>query len=769
MFISTGVAMRGRRAAGACLALAPIAFVHAAPATAQTTAQTAAQTTPHQQATDADTAAPETGLGDIVVTAQRRPETAQQVSAALTVISGSELERRNINTVNDLENSVPSLEVDSQFGGGQPQFRIRGVGGTDYAANNTGTVGVYVDEVAFPYGVMTQGQLFDVSRVEVLRGPQGTLYGRNATGGAINVATNAPTRQFAAGFNASYGSYDETQFEGYVSGPISSTLSARAAVSVAQGGAWQYNRDTGETLGDRDQISGRLKLRWEPTVGTVVDLTGHYTRDKSDGLGLQLLQPFQSHNYAPIGTLYPADTDPRVTGWGISPYFANLIGAKLDAKPFRNNEGAGGNLRIQTDLGGPTLTAIFAHEEFKRREFNDWDATASNEAGTYFFNDIKTTSGELRLSSPDTGSFHWLGGLYHANESVKGGFLSDFSEAQGTRNYWRTTYDQTVQTTGLFGNVEAVLAPSLKLSAGARYEYETRQLADFRSEILAPVYTLRATANPRLQMRDWSGKAAIDWAFAPTAHAYASVSRGVKAGGFTTYNSGIPQQLDPYAPEHLTAYEVGLKSDLFHRTLRFNIAGFYYDYRNQQLQGVIYTETSRVGRITNVPKSHLYGAEAEVTWAPVAGLRISQSLAYKYGEYDEYMAADTATLNPVTGTYSDIKYTDRAGERLPLPDLDYKGTIAYVIPVAGWEIEPEFNYNYRASRYSTSDASTIPSYWLANANLGISPPDAKFKVSLWVHNVFDSYIEETRNRFITARTVSVHPPRTVGARLSYRY
>lgn len=760
MFIPTGAASRGRRIAGACLALAPIALA-SVPA--------AAQTVPQDPATDADAATNARGLDDVVVTAQRRPESAQQVSAALTVINGSELERRNINTVNDLENSVPSLEVDSQFGGGQPQFRVRGVGGTDYAANNTGTVGVYVDEVAFPYGVMTQGQMFDVARVEVLRGPQGTLYGRNATGGAINVATNAPTRSLSAGVTASYGSYDESQVEGFVSGPLSDTLSARAAVSVAEGGAWQYNRDTGTRLGDRDQIAGRVKLRWAPASGTTVDLTGHYMRDRSDGLGLQLLQPFQSHNYAPLGTLYPADTDPRVTGWGISPYFAQLIGTGLDAKPFRHNDGAGANLRVQSDLGGPTLTAIVAHEDFKRREFNDWDATASNEAGTYFFNDIRTTSGELRLASPDVGAFHWLGGLYHAHETVSGGFYSDFSEAAGTRSYWSTTYDQIVQTTGLFGNVEALLAPNLRLSAGARYEYETRRLAGFRSQVLAPVYQLRAVADPRLQMRDWSGKAAIDWAFAPAAHAYASLSRGVKAGGFTTYNSGIPAQLDPYDPEHLTAYEVGIKSELFHRTLRFNLAGFYYDYRNQQLQGVIYTETSRVGRITNVPKSHLYGAEAELTWAPLDGLWLSQALAYKYGEYDVYSAADSATLNPATGTYSNIRYTDRSGERLPLPDLDYKGSVAYAIPIAGWEIEPEFNYAYRAARYSTSDASMIPAFWLANANIGIAPPATAIKLTLWAHNVFDAYIEETRNRFITARTVSPHPPRTIGARLSYRY
>ncbi|MES3027639.1 MAG: Plug domain-containing protein [Pseudomonadota bacterium] len=143
-------------------------------------------------------------VDELIVTARRRAESEQKVATALTVISGADMERRNIQTVNDLENSVPSLEVTSQLGGGQPQFRIRGVGMTDYAANNTSTVGVYIDEVAYPYGSMTQGALFDVSRIEVLRGPQGILYGRNTTGGAVSIITNGPTREFDAGVNASY-------------------------------------------------------------------------------------------------------------------------------------------------------------------------------------------------------------------------------------------------------------------------------------------------------------------------------------------------------------------------------------------------------------------------------------------------------------------------------------------------------------------------------------------------------------------------------------
>ncbi|MFZ5748651.1 MAG: TonB-dependent receptor [Pseudomonadota bacterium] len=711
-------------------------------------------------AEDVPAASDQDGLAEIVVTAQRRVEKAQEVPLALTVIGGDEVAKRNIYNVTDLENSVPSLEIDQQFGGGQPQFRLRGVGGTDYAANNTNTVGVYVDDVAYTYGVMTQGALFDIDRIEVLRGPQGTLYGRNTTGGAVNVITRAPTKEFSAGFDASYGSYDAFEFEGYVSGGLSDTLSARVAVSTDQGGAWQYNRDTGESLGDKDQKSVRVHLRWEPSAVTTIDLQGDYSRDKSDGRGLQLLQDFTDAS----GRFYPADTDPRVTGWGISPVFADYIGADDNAKPFRDNTGYGAQVKLNTDFGWADLTAIASHRHFKRREFNDWDATASDEAGTFFFNDIDVDSAEIRLASAQNQSTRWLVGGYYASEAVDGGFFSDFSAYPSLANIWRTSYEQRVNTLAVFGNVEQDLTSNLTLSGGLRFEHEIRKLNNFKSEILWPTYTLRAAADPRREMNEWSGRVALDWHFTPDAHAYASVSRGVKSGGFTTYNSGIPQQLDPYDPEWLIAYEVGVKSEFFDHRLRVNASAFYYDYHDYQLQGVIYTDTnSRVGRIINVPRSNIWGGELEVTLAPFRGVQISQSVAYKIGHFDEYMA-------PVSiNTDGSLNYTDRAGERLPLPDLDYKGALSWEIPVGAWSVTPEFNYNYRAKRYSTSDASVIPSYWLANANLTITPPDEKFRVSLWVHNLFDVYGEETRNRFISARTVSTNPVRTFGVRIGYTY
>src|SRR3984957_8521382 len=181
-------------------------------------------------------------LEEVVVTAQRREESAQNVGIALSVLSGQSLADKAITNVLDLQNAIPSLQVEPAFGSGQPQYRNRGVGFLDYTSNNASPVGVSIDDVAFALPIQTQGQLFDIDRIEVLRGPQGTLYGRNTTGGQINFISNRPTADTHAGFTAEYGSHNEFNAEGFVSGTIAEGLLGRLSVATEQGGAWQRDR-----------------------------------------------------------------------------------------------------------------------------------------------------------------------------------------------------------------------------------------------------------------------------------------------------------------------------------------------------------------------------------------------------------------------------------------------------------------------------------------------------------------------------------------------
>jgi len=243
-------------------------------------------------------------LPELVVTAQRRPEAAQKVPVAISVLKGADLAARGVTNVNQLQYQTPGLEAEPAFGSGQPEFRLRGVGFNDYASNNASPVGVYVDEVAKPFPIQTQGLLFDLDRVEVLRGPQGTLYGRNSTGGAINFLTARPTDKVSAGVDADYGSFGLFRAEGHISGPIGDGLTARVAAATEQGGGFQHDRITGRTLGDADRWGARGELAYS---GSAVDLLleGHFGRDRSDGAGLYLFNP--------LGT-NPDDNSHRATG-----------------------------------------------------------------------------------------------------------------------------------------------------------------------------------------------------------------------------------------------------------------------------------------------------------------------------------------------------------------------------------------------------------------------------------------------------------------------
>ncbi|MEG1451450.1 TonB-dependent receptor [Brevundimonas sp.] len=706
--------------------------------------------------------APQTArVTDIVVTAQRRAQSSQDVGVSLSVIGGEALNEKGVTVINDIENVVPNMEVDSQFGSGQPQFRIRGIGAREYSSNNASTVGIYVDEVAHPYTITTQGAMFDIARLEVLRGPQGTLYGRNTTGGAVNIITNAPTVERQAGFTAEYGSYDAYKVEGYVSGQLAPNLLGRLAAVTEQGGAWQYHRDTAEKLGDKNKTAIRGRLTWDASETVTVDLAATYQIDKSDGLGFRLRAPYKVFDGS---VTYDTDTAWRITGWELSPEMAAVSGRALGSKPGRDNEGLDLNARIHADLGWAQLNSITAYQSFERSEYNDWDGTRFNESDVYFYNDIDALSQELRLSSNAGERLNWMVGAYYADESIDGGFYTQFRGAD--RTLINTPYEQTVEAFGLFTHNSYQLTERLNLIAGLRYENETRTLTTSGTRRLNLPVGPSVTYDTDLS--EVTGRVGLEYDLTQDAMFYASIARGVKSGGFTTYNA---TSATPFKPEIVIAYEAGIKSDLFDGRLRANGAVFFYDYENQQVQGLEYDrETGRLGKITNVPKSEIYGGEIELVWMPIDGLTISQNFGYKKGKYTEYFAIDgaaTDAANPVDGPWDVIITNDRSGEPLQFPKFNYGGSIAYDWDMNGWAMRAETNYNQRDDIYSAASASVLPGYWLWNANLSMGPQDANWRVGLWARNLFNTYYEETRNGFNgSARpTTSPGQGRTVGVRL----
>ncbi|HMK87443.1 MAG TPA: TonB-dependent receptor [Steroidobacteraceae bacterium] len=714
-------------------------------------------------------AADASGLEEIVVTAERKEEPLQKVGIAISVLSGESLADKSITYVNDLQNAVPSLQVEPAFGSGQPQFRLRGVGFIDYTSNNASPVGVSLDEVALALPIETQGQLFDIDRVEVLRGPQGTLYGRNTTGGQINFITNRPTTDPHAGLTVEYGSFNEFTAEGFVSGPLAPGLTGRLSVATEQGGGWQHNRLTGAELGDKDKVALRAQLQWDPVQAVDLRLNAHWAMDQSEQIGLHLLDPYTPYNAGAGGPTIPADTDRYVTGWQLDPAFANILGISPNSKPSLDNANYGVDLISNLDFGPAKLTSVSAYERMIRREYGDWDATQYYDSDEYFRSYLNVISEEARIASTGTGPLSWLGGVFYSDQRLEENFYSDFSDADigfppgTTPVIVLTKYHQHAQSIGEFGQVNYQFNDAFKATLGAREDHETRELQNLNTGIVVgpPIATFTGVLNPPPAESNLpSGKAELDYTPLAGTMFYASISRGVKSGGFTAHNTTTAPAVDPFEPEKLTAYELGVKSDVT-RTLRVDAAVFYYRYRDQQILGKVLDELSKsyIGRFVNAD-SRISGGEVEAEWHPVGGLAVSQYAGFAEGYY--------------TSTLLNSSNVDYDGRPESFPKWSYGGDVSYEWGVGSYRLTAESNYSFHDT-YSQfyllgSSAFTIPKYWLANANLSLAPAGGPWTLSLWGRNIFNKVYDTTRNFFLPGTNIAQSgAPATFGIRFGYRY
>lgn len=721
----------------------------------------------------AQAAEEEAVLPKLTVTAQKREEQAQDVAVALTPLTGKDLEERGITNINQLQYQVPNLEIDPAYGSSQTLFRIRGIGLRDYASNNTSTVGVYIDEVAYPFPVQSQGLLFDLDRVEVLRGPQGTLYGRNSTGGAVNFISRRPTKEFEGEIKAGYASNDRSNLQGFLSGPLTDNLRGRFSFSGEEGGAWQKSRDTGQKLGDKDINAFRSQLEWDARDDLRFNLNLHHAQDKSESRGARAYQGVRPNatngaGYAPVAP----DRKHNATGWGLTPTFAALTGLKVGDKPHRDNESNGISLTANWDIDDHlTLTSISAYNDFKRREYIDWDGTIIPQSDEFFKTDIEVISQELRLGSQGNERFNWVIGGYYSREKLDEQFFSDFSANLGYATL--TQYGQNADSYSLFGQGSYALSDTLTLVAGLRQEHEKRELEGFSTQrIINGVYQNPTFNNGdrSLSSDETSAKLALEYRPSEGHLLYASISRGVKSGGFTAYNSTYAEQIDPFKPEKLLAYEIGFKSDLS-RSLRLNGALFYYDYRDQQFQSQVYISPAvgNVGRLLNIPKSEIWGAELELQWQPLPGLTIRQNAGYKEGRYKDFQGLDAAATR--ANGFAFPVYNDFSGDKLTsFPETSYGGSLRYTRPVAGFEWTAFFDYAYHDTLVNADPLRSTNHYWLANARLSVEPVDAKWELAVYARNLFNEEYDLYKGSFLSnAQMAHSGDPRSYGVEVTYRF
>lgn len=695
------------------------------------------------------------GIEDIVVTAQKRSENVQSVPLAITALSGDGLVERNIVSVAGLASSVPNMTFGAY--GGAARISIRGVGYDNIGQGQEGRVAYHLDGVYISRPADVMGTFYDVDRVEVLRGPQGTLYGRNATGGSINVVTRAPTDQFEGYVRLGYGNYNALTSEGALGGPVASGVRFRVAYTFERRDGYGENIVTGNEIDNARRRGARATLSFDLGASGRLDLSGDYYREKDRNYGNHYLGPA---NFAVVPF-----------GLALGGYVASDVrDVANDFDPINDRESYGFAARAEFDLGGATLKSISAYRHSDFTLSIDGDATSVPLAiVNYFTSAARQYSQELQISG-DTGALKYIVGAYYFDEKVTGGsyiplnlrlFGGPDLFTQGFVGYG------TVRTkaAAAFGQLDYDISDQWTLTVGGRYSWEKHSVRD------RGAFNLSVPFPPRIDVsvptNHVGGNSSTDKAFTPKVQVsfkpqrdlmfYASVSKGFKSGGFD-----IGTTNPAFDPETLWAYEGGVKGTFADGRVRINAAGFYYDYTNIQVSKVLFNTI----QILNAASSVVYGAEAEVTIVPFDGFQVDVAPAWLHTAYKNF-----TNPNPTNPTMS----PDLSGNQLiQSPETSLKIGAEYRWDFADGRVKlrGEMNYVDRIyfTPYNEDHLSREPN---KKFNVFLNYDRDRWDISLYVLNLTDrttiSNALASGGLFGSPVLGTLDPPRTYGIKVGYSF
>ena len=774
-------------------------------------------------------------LDEIIVTAQKREQGANDVGITLNAFTGDQLEERGVLSAEDIALYTPGLTVNETAATGVPLYTIRGVGFQDYSTAASSTVGLYFDEVAIPYTVMSRGVLFDVDRVEVLKGPQGDLYGRNTTAGQINFVSKKPTDELEAGASFGYGSFQTVDVDMFVSGPISDSVRGRLAFTTTQSGeGWQKSLTRDDELGKKDVFAVRGMLEFDLGSSADLLLRAQYVKDKSDNkantaydgriigvtefaLPYAQLLPYVGTGLAP----WYSTGDNRAADWTNS--YTDPNGVVYNLRPRRDNDLVSLSAKLNWNLTeSVALTAISGYDQFDREEANDWDGSFANDSSNINTSDIEVFSQEVRLTG-ESESLNCVAGLYYSDDSVDefyNYFMSDSMFGNGGVAFGvppfqfspifqlHTKYQQETTSKAAFLHAEYNITPKFRFTGGVRYTDEKRSwsgctfdagegsLSGFLNfafgttlapgecgtiddDPASPNYIFGVIGGPNvndafhvynetIHAKKWMYKIGADYRLTDDVLAYAMYSHGFKSGGFNGANANTTQQLHSYKPEELDSYEIGLKSTLANGSMQLNLAGFYYDYTDKQEQDLAVTFVGNISGLTNVPKSRIFGAEADVQWAPAEGLFINVGAAWLDTKVLEWQAVSDTSVWPTVVTF------DASGiELAQSPKWQVNGGFDYEWALnqgLKMRIGSDANYKGSTSGGARGIVDATDSYIVVNLRAGIGAEDDRWRLTVWSRNLFDEYYFPAAYQGGNGPWVrSVGMPRTIGATLDYNF
>ncbi len=733
---------------------------------------------------------------EVVVTAQRKSENLQKVPIAIQAFSAKMISSLGIKQSADIGQVTPNVDIGLPNGAGnQPIISIRGIGLNDYDSNNAGPNGVYVDEIYLSSPGSQTFQTFDLDRIEVLKGPQGTLYGRNASGGAINFISAKPTDHFTDHAHIEYSSFNTLNLEGAVGGPIAPNLNARVSAVYNYSDGYMHNELTGHSETGANNYGARIQLQWKPTdrFSALFSVHGGQVNNRPT-------------EYRMMGAFAPGSFNPNTFNFTYCTPAQAFAGHCADAEGYPTQKGfydgnwnrqqhlrvnnIGASLRLEYNPGSIKLTSITAFEHNDKIHPEDSDAGPNNLVDVTYGVRSNTFTQELRASQA-TRKFDWVAGAYFLDEDLYQNqpavlFLDwdQFFGAGAGDGLAEKTFDYSHQGTtsyAVYGQGNYNFTDQFKLTLGGRFTSERKTFAtavsaqfqdngegDFGP--LAPLWSFSGLSQTNSA---FNYRVALNYQITHDVLTYASVTTGFKSGdfngGFLSNNAAEAlRQLAPVQPENVTAYEIGLKSTWFDQRLLADLAVFYNDYRDEQVFVEILPLAGGTGLplnvLDNAPKAHTAGVDAEFIARPVQGLTLTTNFGFLDAKIDRFTSNRTTVV------------TDYTGHTLPLaPKFSFSGIADYKVPLAEGTLDLQFSANYRTMQHfdlANSPLTTQAPYWLENLRAAYAFDHDRMEVAVFVHNLSDekylSYSYDLSNPFGVIEQV-VGTPRTVGVSLDYRY
>jgi len=742
----------------------------------------------NEAASPADSHSATGALEEIIVTAQKRQEKSQSVPISMAVVTSTVIDSLHATTLQGLQGSVPNVQF-SNFTNAPntASFSIRGIGANEVDPFGGNTVAVVLDGVPqyFSYGALLD--LFDVDRVEILRGPQGTLFGANTTGGVISVNTAQPTGEYGGKFEATYGNYNRIDVKAAVDFPILPGVLAGKIAGMHSGrDGWFTNIVNDQHVGKRDLDDLRGIIKYTPTESFDVTFAGGYDRSRNGS-------PTQANGalpgdlgYVAPGTEIAGAALPMYTG----PCSSISQPCSAPSSYYTSNGSTPDTSDMDTYRGTLTIdwrrtaigdiTAITGYKHFKLTEFTDQDTTPLALVNTYRITKGWQISQELRTAFSVGDRFNFLlGGFYMKTHYDHFMNVTLDVAAPGLRQF--NTQDQDNWSGSIFAQGYYQATEKLRFQAGMRFTHEkTSMLAGNETFINLSGPALLFATNQAFKDTDLGGvtasgskawnqagwKLGVDYQVQPDVLLYGYYARGFKSGGFVG-RIAVAQDIGPFAPEKVDTFEVGIKSEWLDHHLRANLSLFYTDYRELQVaQPYLYTNpqggTSISSTIANADDARIKGFEFETIIAPFDGLTLIGSYAYLDAKYHSFDYLDQATQ-------SSISLAGFQLENSPKRTVSVGAT--YKLPLGPGNLSAHTQLNYTSSKYFSSvtdvPRSLIQPTTYVNANLDWAPNDGKWTVGLWATNLADRrYILSVVDAPGFYDNIGYAPPREFG--ISYK-